>query len=486
MTKSSAKSMDRTVNARPVATILAVASIVLFLTGCAVGPNYRRPTVNAPATFRGAEGQAEQASFADLPWWDVFKDETLKGLIREALTNDYDLRIAVARMEEARAAAIQQRSTLFPQVNYQGEATRGRNSFLGTPSPGPGKTVDSYLAAFNATWEVDLWGRLRRLNEEALAQYLSSQEARRGVVLSLLSDVAQSYFQLLELDEQLTIAKRTSDSFAGSLRIFQDQLAGGTASKLDTSSAQAALAVANASIPEIERQIAQQENQLSILLGRNPGPIPRGATLLEQYMPPEIPTGLTSALLERRPDIREAEMNVRAANAQIGAAIGDFLPRIGLTTIYGGVSTELSTLTGGPANFWSAAANVSGPVFQGGRVYGEYRQAKASWEEAKLRYQETALNAFGAVSNDLISRQKLVAEREQQELAVNAYRDAVSVSRDRYLAGKASYLDVLQSQQQLFPAEISLAQTELNQLLEVVQLYIDLGGGWKTSVPPKP
>jgi len=282
----------------------------------------------------------------------------------------------------------------------------------------------------------------------------------------------------------LAIAKRTSDSFATSLRIFQDQLAGGTASKLDTSSAQAALAVANAAIPELERQVTLQENQISTLLGRNPGPIPRSAKLLEQHMPPEIPAGVPSALLERRPDIREAEMSVRAANAQIGAAIGDFLPRIGLTTLYGGVSTELSAVTGGAANFWSVAANVTGPVFQGGRLYGEYRQAKASWEEAKLHYQETALNAFQEVSDALISQQKLVAVRQQQELAVAAYRDAVTVSRERYLAGKASYLDVLQSQQQLFPAENSLAQTELNQLLQIVQLYAALGGGWKAVTPP--
>ena len=464
---------------------LAVAILAVgLLVGCAVGPDYRRPAVAAPATFRGQESRAQQASFADLPWWDVFQDETLKGLIREALTNNYDLRIAVVRMEEARAAAIQQRSALFPQINYQGEAARGRNSFLGQPSIGPGRTVDSYLTAFNAAWEVDLWGRLRRLNEAARAQYLVSQEAQRGVVLSLLSNVAQSYFQLLELDEQLAIAKRTSDSFATSLRIFQDQLAGGTASKLDTSSAQAALAVANAAIPELERQVTLQENQISTLLGRNPGPIPRSAKLLEQHMPPEIPAGVPSALLERRPDIREAEMSVRAANAQIGAAIGDFLPRIGLTTLYGGVSTELSAVTGGAANFWSVAANVTGPVFQGGRLYGEYRQAKASWEEAKLHYQETALNAFQEVSDALISQQKLVAVRQQQELAVAAYRDAVTVSRERYLAGKASYLDVLQSQQQLFPAENSLAQTELNQLLQIVQLYTALGGGWKAVTPP--
>ncbi|HTS16124.1 MAG TPA: efflux transporter outer membrane subunit [Verrucomicrobiae bacterium] len=467
-----------------ITALFIICLFALSLAGCAVGPNYRRPTVNAPATFGGQEGQAQQASFADLPWWDVFKDDALKGLIREALTNNYDLRIAVARMEEARAAAIQQRSTLFPQINYQGEASRGRNSFLGQPTAGTGKTVDSYLAAFNATWEVDLWGRLRRLNEAATAQYLSSEEARRGVVLSLLSNVAQSYFQLLELDEQLAIARRTSESFAGSLRIFQDQLAGGTASKLDTSSAQAALATANAAIPELERQIVLQENQISILLGRNPGPIPRGRTLLEQDMPPEIPVGLPSALLERRPDVREAEMNVRAANAQIGAAIGDFLPRIGLTTLYGGVSTELSDITRPAGNFWSAAANLSGPVFQGGRIYGEYRQAKASWEETKLQYEETALNAFQEVSNALISRQKLVTVREQQQLAVDAYREAVSVSRTRYLAGKASYLDVLQSQQELFPAENSLAQTELNQLLQIVQLYIALGGGWKPLSPP--
>ena len=280
------------------------------------------------------------------------------------------------------------------------------------------------------------------------------------------------------MDEQLKIALRATNSYGESLGVFSHRLGAGAASELETSRAESALATAAAAVPDIERQIALKENQISVLLGRNPGPIARSNTLLQQVMPPEVPVGLPSELLERRPDILQAEQLARSANAQIGVAVGDFLPKVGLTALYGGVSTDLSTITSPGANLWSVAANVSGPVFQGGRLHGQYRQSKAAWEAAKLQYQETALNAFREVADALVTRQKLEQIGTQQARAVAAGKQAVEVSARRYLAGKANYYEVLEAQQQLLPAENALAQTQFSQLLVVVQLYEALGGGW--------
>jgi multidrug efflux system outer membrane protein len=455
------------------------AILAIFASGCAVGPNYKRPTVNAPEQFRSALTPAEQASLADLPWWGVFKDEALQRLIAEALANNYDLRVAVTRVEQARQIAAQARAQFFPQIGYDGTVAKGRNSFLATPSPSGGTTEDSGLLSLNVFWEMDFWGRIRRLNESARAQYLATEEGRRGVVVSLVSSVAQAYLELLELDLELEIAKKNTKSFEGTLKIFSQRLEGGAASKLETSSAEGLVGAVAANIPELERQIVLKENQINVLLGRNPGPIERGAPLLGQASPPEIPAGLPSALMERRPDIRQAEQNLRAANAQIGVAVANFFPQIGLTTLLGKVSPELSAFTAGSANMWAVAGTMTGPIFQGGALVAQYRQAKAVWEEAKLNYERTALNAFQEVSDALISRQKYEATVAQQSRAVRAYTEAVQVSVKRYIAGKASYYEVLQNQQNLFPAETVLAQSEFNELLAIVQLYKALGGGWQ-------
>jgi multidrug efflux system outer membrane protein len=474
------------------AAALLSALMAMVLSGCAIGPNYKQPGIAAPNQFRGAPETPSTNSLADLPWWGIFKDQTLTNLIHIALTNNYDLRLAVSRVEQSRAIAMQARSQFLPQIGYDGQAARGGNSFLGSPFPmgvagGGSAPSKSFLAVFNASWEVDLWGRIRRLNESARAQFLATEEARRSVTLSLISQVAQAYFEVLELDEQLEIARRAANSFGESLQIFRNRLGAGAASELETSRAEGALATARAAVPDLERQIALKEDQISILLGTNPGPIPRDKTLLQQTMPPEIPAGLPSELLERRPDLRQAEQLARSANAQVGVALGDFLPKIGLTALYGGVSTDLSTIASPGASLWSIAANVTGPVFQGGRLYGQYRQTKAAWEQAKLQYQQTALNAFREVADALITRQKLESVRGQQARAVAAYRKAVEVSTRRYLAGKANYYEVLEAQQQLFPAESALAQTQRNQLVVVVQLYQALGGGWRDLEPnPKP
>ena len=455
-----------------------------LLTGCAVGPNYHRPAAPVAATFRGTMATDER-SLADLGWWDLYRDPALTALVREALTNGYDTRIAAARVEQARGLSLAAGGALWPSVVYLANADRGRNAIFGSANAsGGGSTVGTYDAFLSAAWELDVWGRLRRLNEAARAEFLATVEARRGVMLSLVGEVAADYFQLLELDEELAISRDAAESFGQSLSLFDMRLRGGVASKLETASAQAAQAAAAARIPEIEREISSLENNLSVLLGRNPGPIARGESLAAHAAPaPEVPAGLPSALLERRPDVRAAEYAAREANAQIGVAIGSFLPRIGLSAIFGGVSERLQSLTTHRAELWSAGAQLGGPLFQPGTLRGGYVRAKAAWEEAKARYEQAAANAFADASSALTARQKLREVRVQQEIEVRAYREAVDVARERYKAGSASYYELLQVQQLLYPAESAFAQTRRDELVSLVQLYKALGGGWSLTDP---
>ncbi len=449
----------------------------LMLAGCAVGPDYKRPVAGAPQNFRG-DATGRTNSLGDMPWWELFRDETLQTLIRGALTNNYDVRIAAARVEQARAVLAENRSIYFPQITYQGGVGAGRNVVAGVPVDEGGTAGTGFEAAAMASWELDLWGRIRRLNESARAQFLATAEVRTNVMLSLITTVASDYFQLLALDQELQIARDTTNSFGQSLKIFSERLRGGVSSKLETAAAEAEEASAAATVPELERQIVVEENQISILLGMNPGPIVRSRKLLEELLPPDVPPGLPSALLERRPDIRQAEQLVRSANAQIGVARADFYPRLSLTALFGQVSPELSTFTSGGANAWSLAANLAGPIFEGGRLKAQSRQARAAWDEAVLEYQSSVLSALQEVSNALIAREKLAQERVEQARAVTAYEEAVRVATERYTAGQANYYELLQEQQLLFPAENALTQTELNQLLAIVQLYRALGGGW--------
>ena len=455
--------------------------LLVLLASCAVGPNYKSPPVNRPSSFRGPVPEFSTNLSAELRWWEIFKDAPLQNLIREALTNNYDVRIAATRVEQARAVLQQNRGAFFPQVNYQAQAGRAKNATVSTPVFNHGATSDYFLFGGTTQWEIDFWGRVRRLNESARAQLLASEESRRDVLLSILSEVAQGYFQLLALDAELQIAKRSTNSFGESLRIFTERLQGGIVSKLEAAAAQAALASAAATVPDLERRIFEQENQLNFLVGRNPGSVPRDLSILQQQSLPVIPPGLPSSLLQRRPDVRQAEELVRSANAQIGVAVANFFPQFSLTALLGQVSPELSALTSGGANAWNIGANLAGPIFQGGRLVGQYRQARAARDEAALHYQSVVLNAFQEVSNALMERQKFEEQRVQQAVAVQAYSTAVQVALDRYVAGKASYYEVLQEQQLLFPAENALAQVQLSQLLAVVQLYRALGGGFSGS-----
>jgi multidrug efflux system outer membrane protein len=459
----------------------AAVLLPLVMAGCAVGPNYRRPPVTVPEQARGQLESAQAASLADAAWWDVFQDETLRALIDEGLRNGYDVRIAAARVEEARANAGIARADFFPQIQYQAQWSRSRQSgaAFGIPNIPP---INLHDVNLGASWEIDLWGRIRRSSEAALALYLGTQEARRGVLLSLVSEVATQYFQLRQLDLQLAIAKRTAGTFQETFDLFNRRLEGGAASALETSSAEAALATVAAQIPRLESQIVAQENAICLLLGRNPSPIARGALLTEQVVPPEIPSGLPSDLLERRPDLRQSEQQLVSANANVGGAMANFFPTISLTGAFGGISPEVSTLfTDGKT--WSIAAGLTGPLFQGLRLKNQYDARVAQWQQAKLQYEQAVTSAFAEVSSALVSHEKLVEVERQQARAVEAFGQAVRLSNDRYLAGLASYLDVLQAEQQLFPAENALAQARFDRLANFISLYKALGGGWQLSDP---
>ncbi len=467
---------------RPHATL---PFLLALLTGCAVGPNFRRPETHEPAVLRG-QAAPEERSLADLAWWNLYRDPALTALVQASLADGYDASIAASRVEQARAIETEAHGQLFPSLGYSGNAYRGKNAASRNevrPIPPGGTTSDAFNGYFSASWEPDIWGKLRRLDEAARAQYLESEEVHRGVLLSLVGEVATDYFQLLELDEELAISREAAESFGQSFRLFNQRLQGGIASQLETSSAQADQAAAEARIPEIERETAILEDQLGVLLGRNPGPIARATRLSDHSPAPEAPPGLPSALLERRPDVRAAEYAARAANAQIGVTIGSFLPKVGLSAVFGGVSDRLQSVASRQAGLWSAGAQVSGPLFQGGALRGQYLQAKAAWEEAKLQYQRAALNAFADAANALIARQKLAAVRAQDEIEVSAFRKATTVAFERYKAGEASYYELLQVQQQLYPAESALAQARRDELTSIVQLYKALGGGWNLSDP---
>ena len=455
---------------------------LVLIAGCAMGPNYKRPALDTPANYRFASSQATN-SFGDLPWWQVFKDPALQDLIRIALTNNYDLKQAVARVEQARQQVTVARAPLFPQIGYGGDVGRGKNALFNTPAAN-GATASSAQINLNAVWEIDFWGRIRRLTEAARAQYLATDEARRGVTITLVSDVATAYFNLLDLDQELAIQCAATNAYVGSYRIFNDRRINGVASKLETDRAAAALANAAAVIPQLELQIATTENQINVLLGRNPGPVPRGSLTNLPPFPAQIPAGLPSVLLQRRPDILVSEQSLIAANANIGASFANFFPHIGLTAFFGQISPELSTFSAGSANAWNVGATLAGPLFQGGQLRAQYRAAKAKFDEAKAAYEQTVLTAFQEVASTLITRQKVAEARIYDEQAVTALTSAVDLATERYLNGKSSYYEVLQAQQELYPTQRAQVQAQVSELVAVVQLYRALGGGWEAPAQP--
>jgi multidrug efflux system outer membrane protein len=469
------------------ALVLTFAATGVFLSGCAVGPNYKRPEFTVPETHRGVEAPVPE-SLADVPWWELFQDPVLQDLIRQSLAANFDLRTAAARVEEARARAGIAKSFLYPEVNLTAGATSQQVSRLTEPPEDGGqedRNYRNYNAGFTLSWEIDIFGRIRREKESATAVFLSTEEARRGVVLTLVGDVAQSYFDLRTLDLELEIARHTLQINDETVAFYRRRVEGGVSNQLELDQAIANRSRTAAVIPDLERQIVVQENLIHFLLAQPPGPIPRGTALTEQHVPPAIPAGLPSALLDRRPDVREAEEILVAANADIGAAKALFFPTISLTGLFGAASLELSNLGDGDARIWSIAGGLFQPIFQGGRIRRNYDAAKARFEQAIAQYQKAAFNAYREVADSLVAIEKLEASRLEQEKGVEALADAARLSRQRYTAGLSNYLEILIADQQLFDAERLLARTRGSQLDAVVQLYRSLGGGWQPETPPE-
>jgi len=453
---------------------------VAVLSGCTLGPNYVRPQVSAPTEYRFASGEAKET--ANTAWWKEFGDPVLDELIVEALAKNPTTQIAAANVEAAAAVLTQTRASLYPQVDYSGQAARERVTEEGATgvSIGAHNPASSYQLLAGASWELDLWGRIRRLSEAARADLLATEEARRGVILSLVGAVATNYVQLLGLDEQLRIAKRTQETYKESLRLFELQFKHGQVSEMTVAQARSQYQTAAAQIPAIEQQIGELENALSVLLGRNPGPIPRGKAILALKMPP-IPAGLPSELLERRPDILQAEQTLIAANAQIGAAQALYFPTISLTGAFGSVSGDLSNLFKGPSRAWSYTGSITGPIFTAGSISGQVEQAKALRQAALETYQLAIQNAFADVGNALVARQKLGEQMHAQEKLVSALRDYSRLARLQYDGGYAPYMTVLQAEQQLFPAELNLTATRAANFNALVNIYKAMGGGWVTE-----
>jgi multidrug efflux system outer membrane protein len=440
--------------------------------------------VQAPPTFRG-QAAADSISLADQAWWNIYSDPLLEALIKEALENNYNLRTAIARTQEAHAYAGVVRSAYYPSVDYHFGVQRDLGTYRFVPAlnlPAAGaSTQNLYVGGLTTAWEIDLWGRIRNATAAANATYLGTEEARRGIMLSLVSDVAAAYLELVELDRRLYLAHQSRDAFQATYKLFSERFGAGIASKLEVTRAESALAAAEGTIVDIERQIAEGEDQICVLLGRNPGPIQRSPPELELHSPPVVPAGVPSQLLERRPDIRQAEDELRAALANIGVANANFFPRIGLTTLFGKVSTDLSSLTTGNSDLWSLAASASGPIFMGGLLTKERRATKAVFDQARFQYSQVVLTAFQEVSDALIASQKLGALEEQQKRQVTSLTESVAIANRRYLGGLASYYEVLEAQQLLYPAEFSLSQTARDRRLVVVQLYKALGGSWSLA-----
>jgi len=462
-----------------------------LLAACTIGPDYVRPAVDAPAAFRFEVKEA--AETAGTEWWKEFGDPVLDGLIAEALVNNLNLKVAVANVEQAGGVFTQTRSQLFPQVGYSasGERSRateaGANAALSRLIPNP---QTAYQAALTASWEIDLWGRIRRQSEAALANLLATDDARRGVILSLVTSVAGDYIQLRGLDEQLAISKRTLGAYGESVKLFQLQFQYGQVSQMNVAQAQSQYETAAAQIPQIESQIAQLENSLSILLGRNPGPIARGKSIYD-FKLPAVPAGLPSELLERRPDLMQSEQQLIAANAQIGAAKALYFPTISLTGAFGGASADLSKLFTGPARVWSYAGQAIGPIFTFGSVSGQVAQAEARQQAALNDYQLSIQNAFADVANALIANQKLQEQLEAQGRLVAALQDYDRLATLQYNGGYTSYTTVLQAEQSLFPAELTLANLRAQVFNSNVNIYKTMGGGWvtladKASAPEAP
>jgi outer membrane protein, multidrug efflux system len=461
---------------RPLISVVLASSLI---GGCMVGPNYHRPVMQPPTAFRdlreSPQAEAQVASYADLPWWQVFQDPQLQDLIRIALKQNYDMQLATERIKAERAQLAITRSYLFPQAQGSGNFTGGKEKSFQSKS-------NFFALTADAAFQLDFFGKLRRETEAARAQLLATEDAQRTVMLTLVSDVASDYFTLLQLDLELQITRNTVNTQEDSIKLTSFRVDHGVATKLDVLQAQQVLDTANAQIPDLERQIGQEEDAISILIGDYPQGVPRGRPLEEQAVPPDVPPGLPSSLLERRPDIRQAEQILIAANAEIGVAKAEFFPQISLTGSGGGGfgrSSAFSSLMSSQIGIWSYGAQVSQPIFTGGALRGNLHLAESQHEQALIAYKEAIQHAFGDVSDALIAYQKLHEVRIHQEEQVADLDESVRLSNMRYQGGTTTYLEVLDGQRSLFDAEIALAQARGNEYQSVVQLYKALGGGWQ-------
>jgi outer membrane protein, multidrug efflux system len=465
---------------------LAVVALVGFLTACTVGPNYQKPAIPTPGAFRSPTPlpAGEAASFADLKWWQVFQDEKLQDLEKTALAQNYDLRDAATRVEAARANLGITRSNQYPNIGVGANietiriSRNGQSTLPESFVPNQNRTFGG--ATLNLlSFELDLWGRLRRATEAARANLLSAEENRRAVISALVSEVASSYFSLRELDTQLEISQRTLATRQSSLELVTNRQAGGVATLLDRRQAEQLVYTAAETIPALQQQIEQTENQISLLLGKNPGEVIRGRSLTEQALP-DVPVGLPSSLLERRPDIRAAEQDLIAANAEIGVAKAAYFPQISLTGFLGGQGTQLASLFSGRSSVWSFVPQVTQPIFTAGRLKSNVKLTEALREHALIQYEKAIQTAFTEVSNALVAHQRVRESRIQQELLVAALQDRTRLAYIRYRGGVDTLLNALDADRDLFQAELALSTIRLNELVSVVQLYKALGGGWQS------
>lgn len=480
-------SMRRKSKRLPLAIAIATA-----ITGCAVGPDYQRPVLDIPALFRGEEQSAGKqktestVTMGDVAWWQVFSDPVLVQLINEGLANNHDLRVAAARVDQYRARAGVVRGALFPQINAGIGHASQNGSLLSEPSgTATDDTYSNWDAGLQVAWELDLFGRLRRNDEAAIAMWLATEEGRRGVTVTLVSDIASAYFTLRQYDLELEIAKRTLIANTEQVELYRERLQGGTSNRLEVDQAEANRALTASAIPDFERRIAAQENLISLLLGHNPGPVKRGKTLSDQSMPPALPVGLPLQLLDRRPDILQAEQLLVAANADVGAAKALFFPTIGITGMAGRLSNDFSDLGRSDAAIWSLSAGITQPLFKGGAIRFNYEAAQAQFQQALAQYQKTVQNSFRETADAIVAIEKLRASRVEIEKMVLALQDAAVLARARYDGGLSSYLDILIVDQRLFDAELKLAELRGSEFTAMADLYRTLGGGWQVAAADK-
>ncbi|HTX24495.1 MAG TPA: efflux transporter outer membrane subunit [Steroidobacteraceae bacterium] len=471
--------------------LLLLIGVAVCLAACAVGPNYRRPTLDVPAAYRIRPATA--AALIDTAWWRQFQDPVLDELIGEALKSNLDARIAAARIEEYSGRLESVRSALFPQLGYGASALRehasntsnvgsspvelGTSSLLSLDTAAVSQTLSVDSAALTASWEIDLWGQLRRATEAARADLLATEQARRGTILTLIAQLAGGYVTLRSLDRELEIARNTLAARKHSLELFQARYDGGVLSDVELNQARSEYEAAVANVPTLESAVHQQENALCVLLGRNPMSIPRGKPLSALGMP-AIPAGLPADLLERRPDILAAEASLIAANARIGVARALYFPTLSLTGALGSSSSQLRNLFSGPARIWTYGGSIAGPLFTGGQVHGAVRQAEAQHEQLLLNYRKVIQNAFREVDDALIAQQKVEERAAAQSRQVEALRKYLAGAQLVYEGGYSSYIEVLDAERSLFGSELSYAQTQADRRIALIGLYTAMGGGW--------